>query len=100
MGPLIGGDTCNQVGPPIGGEISNWRWALQSEVGPLIGGEISNWRCQGCIGGVSGIFGVGKECRNSGARRGIGSFQECKGHQGPLGSVLGCQGCIGDWQGV
>ena len=27
-----------EVGPPIGGEISNWRWHLRLEVGPPIGG--------------------------------------------------------------
>ena len=31
-----------EVGPLIGGEISNCRWHPQLEVGPAIGGEITN----------------------------------------------------------
>ena len=33
-----------ELGPPIRGGTSDWRWHLQSEVGPPIEGEISNWR--------------------------------------------------------
>ena len=35
-------------------------------------------------GGVRGVLGAGRECRYSGARRGIGSI---RGHWGLLGGV-------------
>ena len=37
-------DLWSEVGPPIGGDISNQRWHLQSEVGPPIRGDTSDWR--------------------------------------------------------
>ena len=55
--------------------------------------------CQGCIGGVRVYWGDGRECRYSGARRGIGGI---RGHLGLLGGWgagaimgVGYKGCMG-----
>ena len=59
--------------------------------------------------GVSGMYGPGRECRYSGARRGIGSIRghwgspRGAGVLGPLGGIRqcrGCQGCIGAGRSV
>ena len=61
--------------------------------GPLGGVRMSR-ECQGCIGGA------GRECRYSGARRGIGGIWEFlggvrgRGHQGMSGIYWGLAGNI------
>ena len=51
----------------------------------------------GCSGGVRGVFGAGRECRYSGASRGIGSK---RGQWGLLGEVGGVRGYKGGISGV
>ena len=55
--------------------------------------------CRVLLGGVRGVLGAGRDCRYSGARRGIGCI---RGHWGSWGGAIwgirgcrGCQGCIG-----
>ena len=47
---------------------------------------------------MSGVYlGAGRECRYTGARRGIGGI---RGHWGALRVCKGCQGCIGVASGL
>ena len=52
---------------------------------------------RGTSGGVSSVLGAGRECRYSGARRGIGGIM---GHWGFLGGVGDAQGHFGGVRGL
>ena len=57
------------------------------------------WGC----GGVRGILGAGRECRYSGARRGICGIWEFLGDVGSVGAMRGAsevQGVSGMYQGA
>ena len=54
----------------------------------------------GVVGSVRGVLGAGRECRYSGARRGIGGIRGYWGLLGVLGCWAirghrGCRGCQG-----
>ena len=56
-------------------------------LGPLWG-VWENQGSQGCIEGFRGVLGAGRECRYSGARRGIGGIRGYWGARG-VGAIMG-----------
>ena len=51
---------------------------------------------EGHYGGVRGVLWADRDCRYSGARRGIGAFGDPRG----VGAILGVSGVYWGWQGL